>query len=91
MNSRVPVSIEWNGSVGPKRHESAFTRVVNGYGCLLVSPRKVDLKQVLRLTNLSTRRAVDGVVVWKGSERPDGWDLGIEFVGSDLNFWGLDL
>jgi hypothetical protein len=91
MNSRVPVSIEWNGSVGPKRHESAFTRVVNGYGCLLVSPREVDLKQVLRLTNLSTRRAVEGVVVWKGSERPDGWDLGVEFVGSDLNFWGLDL
>jgi hypothetical protein len=91
MNSRVPVSIEWNGSVGPKRFESAFTRVVNGYGCLLVSPREVGLKQVLRLTNLSTRHAVEGVVVWKGTQRPDGWDLGVEFVGADLNFWGLDL
>jgi hypothetical protein len=92
MNCRVPVSIEWNGeSVGPRRFESAFTRVVNGYGCLLVSPREVDVKQVLHLTNLSSRKAVKGSVVWKGTQRPDGWDLGVEFLESDLNFWGLDL
>jgi hypothetical protein len=91
MNCRVPVSIEWNGNVGPKRFESAFTRVVNGYGCLLVSPREVNVEQVLRLTNLSSRKSVDGVVVWKGSQRPDGWDLGVEFLAGDLTFWGLDL
>lgn len=91
MNCRVPVSIEWHGNAGPRRFESAFTRVVNGYGCLLVSPREVDVKQVLRLTNLASRKALEGVVVWKGTERPDGWDLGVEFVGADLNFWGLDL
>ncbi len=91
MNCRVPVSIEWNGNIGPKRFESAFTRVVNGYGCLLVSPREVDLQQVLRLTNLTSRKAVDGKVVWKGGQRPDGWDLGVEFLATDLNFWGLDL
>ena len=91
MNSRVPVSIEWNGNVGPRRFESGFTRVVNTYGCLLVSPRDVDVDQVVRLTNMATRKAVEGKVVWKGSQRPDGWDLGVEFVGVDLNFWGLDL
>lgn len=91
MNCRVPVSIEWNGNMGPKRFESAFTRVVNGYGCLLVSPREVDVQQVLRLTNLASRKTVDGKVVWKGGQRPDGWDLGVEFLASDLNFWGLDL
>ena len=91
MNSRVPVSIEWNGNAGPRRFESAFTRVVNNYGCLLVSPREVDVKQVLRVTNIATRKAVDGMVVWKGAQRPDGWDLGVEFQSEDLNFWGLDL
>jgi hypothetical protein len=91
MNSRVPVAIEWDGSTGPQRYESAFTRVVNNYGCLLVSPGEVNEKQVLRLTNIATRSSVNGVVVWKGEQRSDGWDLGVEFLSNDLNFWGLDL
>ena len=91
VNSRVRVTIEWNGGLGPLRFEAGFTRVVNTYGCLLVSPREVEAQQRLRLTNLSTRQVAEGVVVWKGTQRPDGWDLGVELVGADLNFWGLEL
>lgn len=91
MNSRVPVIIEWDGTGGPLHLESGFTRVVNNYGCLLVSPTEVELQQRLRLTNLSTRQAADGVVVWKGTRRPDGWDLGVELVAADLDFWGVEL
>jgi hypothetical protein len=71
--------------------EPAFTRVVNTYGCLLVSPREINLKERLRLTNLSTRQAADAVVVWKGPQGSDGWDLGVELVSADLNFWGIEL
>ena len=91
MNSRVPVTIEWNGTAGPLHFESGFTRVVNNYGCLLVSPTEVELQQRLRLTNISTRQGADGVVVWKGTRRPDGWDLGVELVAADLDFWGVEL
>jgi hypothetical protein len=91
MNSRVPVTIEWNGTAGPLHFEAGFTRVVNNYGCLLVSPAEVELQQRLRLTNLSTRQAANGVVVWKGTRRSDGWDLGVELVGADLDFWGVEL
>ena len=91
MNSRVPVTIEWSGKAGPLNSESAFTRVVNTYGCLLVSPREISLREQIRLTNLATRQSADGVVVWKGTENPDGWDLGVELVSADLNFWGVDL
>ena len=91
MNSRVPVSIEWNGNADARRFESGFTRVVNTYGCLLVSPRDVDIDQLVRLTNMATRKAVEGKVVWKGGQRSDGWDVGIEFTQEDLSFWGLDL
>jgi hypothetical protein len=91
MNSRVPVALEWDGNGGPLQFESGFTRVVNNYGCLLVSPREVDAKQRLRLTNLATRNAADAVVVWKGPQRPDGWDLGVELLSADLSFWGVDL
>jgi len=91
MNSRVPVTIEWHGSAGPLNSESGFTRVVNTYGCLLVSPRELSLREQIRLTNLATRQSATGVVVWKGTENPDGWDLGVELVAAGLNFWGIDL
>ncbi|MFZ3201177.1 MAG: hypothetical protein WA175_08495, partial [Candidatus Acidiferrales bacterium] len=92
MNSRVPVTIEWNRQLaGPLHFEEGFTRVVNNYGCLLVSPKEVDVQQRLLLTNISTRQAAEGVVVWKGTQRPDGWDLGVQLVAADLNFWGVEL
>jgi hypothetical protein len=91
MNSRVPVTIEWDERTGPLRFEPGYTRVVNNYGCLLVSPREIDAQQRLRLTNLMTRQIADGVVVWKGTQRPDGWDLGVELVGANLDFWGVEL
>lgn len=91
MNSRVPVTIEWTGNGGPLRFEAGFTRVVNTYGCLLVSPREIEVKEQVRVTNLATRETANGVVVWKGTQRSDGWDLGVELHSADLNFWGVEL
>ena len=91
MNSRVPVEIEWGAAAGTRRFEPGFTRVVNNYGCLLVSPREAELTQKLRLTNLVNREMADAIVVWKGTQRPDGWDLGVELVAANLDFWGVDL
>jgi hypothetical protein len=34
---------------------------------------------------------VDGHVVWKGMQRADGWDVGVEFISADQNFWGVEL
>jgi hypothetical protein len=91
MNCRVPVTIEWNGQSGPLHFEQGFTRVVNNHGCLLVSPRELDLRQKVRVTSLATRRAMDAVVVWKGMQRSDGWDLGVELSSGDPEFWGVEL
>jgi hypothetical protein len=91
MNSRVPVTIEWAGKPGPLHFESAFTRVVSHYGCLLVSPKEIDVRQGLRLTNLATRQSSNAVVVWKGEQRNDGWDLGVELVSAEMGFWGVEL
>jgi hypothetical protein len=91
MNSRVPLTIEWNGRAGPLQFETGFTRVVNCSGCLLVSPRQLELRQQLRVTNLATRQCSDAVVVWKGPQATDGWDHGVELIGADMNFWGIDL
>jgi hypothetical protein len=91
MNSRVPVAIEWNARSGTLHFETGCTRVVNSYGCLLVSPRALDLQQRLRVTNLTTQQRAEAVVVWAGVQRPDGWDVGVELVAADLEFWGVEL
>jgi hypothetical protein len=91
MNSRVPIAVEWNGESGTLHFETSYTRVVNSYGCLMVSPKELDLQQRIRVTNLATSQRSEAVVVWKGMRRPDGWDLGVEFVSADLEFWGVEL
>jgi hypothetical protein len=91
MNCRVPVSIEWNsGETAQPAFENGFTRVVNAYGCLLVSPRELELQQRLRVTNLVTMQEADAEVVWKGTHRPDGWDLGVKLTESLMDFWGVE-
>jgi hypothetical protein len=91
MNSRIPVTIEWNRPAAAASQESGFTRVVNGHGCLLVSQTEPQLKQPLRVTNLSTRKSAEGLVVWKGTQRTDGWDVGVELEATDYDFWGVEL
>jgi|SRR5215467_906100 len=90
MNCRVPVSIEWNGTATGRCVETGFTRVVNAYGCLLVSPKEMELQQVLRVTNLITCQRSDAAVVWKGARRPDGWDVGVELSECQMDFWGVE-
>ena len=91
MNSRVPITVEWNGRSGTLHFETGFTRVVSSYGCLLVSSKELDLQQRIRVTNLATRKRSEAAVVWKGMQRPDGWELGVEFTSADLEFWGVEL
>ncbi len=91
MNCRVPVTIAWGaGAAGSGQFERTFTKVVNDYGCLLVSPSEIDLHERLLVTNLNTRRQVGAEVVWKGSARPDGWDLGVKLIPAELDFWGVE-
>jgi hypothetical protein len=90
MNSRVPVAIEWDGNPeGPARAET-FTRIVSLYGCLVVVPHKLEVAQPLRVVNVTTQESHPGVVVWKGSERPEGWEVGIEFESLPADFWGIE-
>jgi hypothetical protein len=92
LNSRVPVSIEWHkNDAVPASREEAFTRVVGPYGCLVVLRESLELEQSLKIVNLATNESNSAVIVWKGQERPDGWELGIELIRPDMNFWGLEL
>jgi len=91
LNTRVPISIEWDKSDGSFSRQRAYTRVVNAYGCLLIAPQGFERDQRLRIVNLANFRSNQGVVVWKGKERTEGWELGVELVSPEMDFWGIQL
>lgn len=91
MNSRVPVTLEWEDATCGTVRQQALTRVVSPYGCLVVLPHDLSIEQRLLVTNLATEQANPGVVVWRGNVQPEGWELGIELTQPPMDFWGLEL
>lgn len=95
LNSRVPVTLEWQDAEGGTLREKAFTRVIGPYGCLVLLPKlpkqDISVEQNLRLVNLVNEESNAGVVVWKGSEQPEGCELGIELTRPSMDFWGVEL
>ncbi len=91
MNSRVPVAIEWcEHSLNRTNHEQAHTRVVNFYGCLLVAPHSMSIEQKMTITNLATHKSIPAVVVYRGGKSFDGWEMGVELVRPEADFWGIE-
>jgi len=43
------------------------------------------------LTNLISNASNAAVIVWKGNQRPDGWEYGVELIAPEMDFWGLEL
>jgi len=90
VNSQVLVAVEWDSGDGLLRGE-AKTRVVGPYGCLVVLKKYLNVDQRVQLTNLANGNSSPAVVVWCGNERAEGWEVGIELINPEMNFWGLDL
>jgi len=91
MNSRVPVRLEWDDETGKRVSAEAHTRVVNPYGCMVVLKYELNLEHRLALVNLISNTSNAAIIVWKGNQRPDGWEYGVELVAPEMDFWGLEL
>ncbi len=91
VNSRAQLAIEWEDQDGKTFRVEAHTRIVAPYGCLVVMPQNLPLEQRLRVTNLANQQSVAAMVVWKGKQRLEGWELGIELLNPEMDFWGLQL
>ena len=90
LNSQVCVALEWD-SGGELRRGEAKTRVVGPYGCLVVLPQNLAVDQHIKVTNLNSSQSNPAVVVWRGNQRAEGWELGIELINPQMNFWGIEL
>jgi hypothetical protein len=58
---------------------------------MVVLPTNLEVQQTIRLTNMVSKQTNSAVIVWRGLERTEGWELGIELINPQMGFWGLDL
>ena len=78
------------GGGRPDNFRKAKTRIIGPYGCLVVLPQSLEINQQVRVTNLVSSQANEAVVVWRGHHRAEGWELGIELINPEMDFWGLE-
>ena len=90
VNSRVPIAMEWKAG-GELVRKEAQTCVVGPYGCMVVLPMNLEVRQAIQLTNMVSKQTNPAVIVWRGVERTEGWELGIELINPRMGFWELDL
>ncbi len=90
VNSRVPIAVEWHAG-GELLRKEAQTRVVGPYGCMVVLATNLEVSQTIQLTNMVSKQTNPAVIVWRGMERAEGWELGIELINPQMGFWELDL
>ncbi len=88
VNSRVPVIVEWNNG-GRTLRKRGYTLNVSRSGCLAVVPQDLALDQRLRLINLANQQSLEAIIIWKGEEHPEGWELGLQLVNPETDFWDL--
>ncbi len=90
VNSRITVRIEWKEN-GETLSREGYTLDVSHNGCLVVFPQNLMLDQRVRLTNLAGKHTVEAVIVWKGKEHGNGWELGMKLLNPHPDFWGLEI
>ena len=91
VNSHGAVLLEWLDGKGVRHSVEGRTRVVNFYGCLVVTVGDLPVGKQMQLTNLANNRCAQGKVVWRSNDSNEGWELGIELANPDADYWGLDI
>jgi hypothetical protein len=89
VNSRVPISVEWE-EANARHSVRGWTVDVGAKGCLAIVPQGFAIGQRLRLINLVNQNSVEAVLIWRGHEGRTGWELGLELLDANEEFWGMD-
>jgi hypothetical protein len=89
VNSRVKIAVEWT-ETGRTLRAEGHTLDISPKGCLAVVPQGFAVGQRMRLINLINGNTCDTVLIWRGHEGRQGWELGLELQDPSLDFWELD-
>lgn len=83
--SRVKFQVEWDEGAQHQR-ANGVTVDISKSGCLAVVGAGLPLHKRVRLINPTSGRTTEAQVVWRDHE---AWDVGLELVKPDANFWGV--
>ena len=89
LNSRVNILVEW------KEHGQAFsvagsTVDISPRGCLAIVAQAFPVGQKMVLTNTLNGNSAEATLIWRGHERRQGWELGLELQNPAVDFWGVE-
>jgi len=57
----------------------------------VVLNQNLQVQQRIQLTNLVSQQSNPAVIVWRGNERAEGWEMGIELINPQMGFWEVEL
>ena len=83
--SRVKFQVEWEEG-SERQRANGVTVDVSKSGCLAVVGAGLPLRKLVRLIHSTSGRTAEAQVVWRDHE---AWDVGLELVKPDPNFWGV--
>jgi len=89
LNSRVNILLEWN------EHGQAFSAAgstvdISPRGCLAIVAQAFPVGQKMVLTNTLNGNSAEATLIWRGHERRQGWELGLELENPAVDFWGVE-
>jgi hypothetical protein len=90
INSRVNLAVEWTEDGRALRAEG-FSVDVSAKGCLAIVPQGFAVGQKLRVVNMLNNKLSEAVLIWRGHEGRQGWELGLELHNPPEGFWGIEL
>jgi len=87
FDSRLLRVVEWEDTFGQTHKLEGTTRVVGAFGCKLMLPHGLPLGQRVSIVDGARSTNVLGTIVWKGKERPEGCEMGVELVAPNMDVW----
>ncbi len=87
FESRQPRTIEWEDAQGSSHRIEGSTRIVGAFGCKLLMPHALPLGQRINIIDAARNTNVLGTIVWKGRERSEGCEMGVEMTTPNMDVW----
>ena len=89
VNSRIPVRLEWQ-ETGQVQTVDGQTVDVSPKGCMAIAPHAFAVGQELQVINTITLKQSEAVLIWRGHQARNGWELGLELINPPRDFWEVD-
>ncbi len=85
---RMNLWVEWREH-GETLSAQGYTVDISPKGCMAIVPQGLTLGQKLVVQNESNGKSAEATLIWRGHERPKGWELGLELGEAAGDFWGV--